>query len=151
MPITEDGRLSAKDFFNGKLKMKAIQDDFHRHMVKSGFDLERGAPSEKKHENVSPVQNQSAESELERLNAEIVLKEKRKAELEQQNRAVESVVSVKKEALTAKTQEQRLPTVEYEKAGLFKKDKVTVRSMNLKICMLMRRSRENGGATVAAT
>ncbi len=41
VPITEDGRLSAKDFFNGKLKMKAIQDDFHRHMVKSGFDLER--------------------------------------------------------------------------------------------------------------
>jgi hypothetical protein len=32
--ITEDDRLSAKDFFNGKTKMKAIQDDFHRHMVK---------------------------------------------------------------------------------------------------------------------
>ncbi|EKE45905.1 MobB3, partial [Bacillus velezensis M27] len=109
VPITEDGRLSAKDFFNGKLKMKAIQDDFHRHMVKSGFDLERGEPSEKKHENVHQY----------KIN-------QRKAELEQQNRAVESVVSVKKEALTAKTQEQRIPTVEYEKAGLFKKDKVTV-------------------------
>ncbi len=126
VPITEDGRLSAKDFFNGKLKMKAIQDDFHRHMVKSGFDLERGEPSEKKHENVHQYKINQRKAELERLNAEIALKEKRKAELEQQNRAVESVVSVKKEALTAKTQEQRIPTIEYEKAGLFKKDKVTV-------------------------
>ncbi len=75
VPITEDGRLSAKDFFNGKLKMKAIQDDFHRHMVKSGFDLERGEPSEKKHENVHQYKINQRKAELERLNAEIALKE----------------------------------------------------------------------------
>nr|WP_248887981.1 plasmid recombination protein [Bacillus sp. ZHX3] len=27
--------------------MKAIQDDFHRHMVENGFDLVRGEPSER--------------------------------------------------------------------------------------------------------
>ncbi|WP_286086410.1 plasmid recombination protein [Bacillus subtilis] len=42
VPISEDGRLSAKDLINGKLKMKEIQDDVHRHRVENGFDLVRG-------------------------------------------------------------------------------------------------------------
>nr|AAC60409.1 gamma-glutamyltranspeptidase [Bacillus subtilis] len=125
VPITEDGRLSAKDFFNGKLKMKAIQDDFHRHMVENGFDLVRGEPSEKKHENVHQYKINQREPELERLNAEIALKEKQREELEKQNKAVQAVIEVKKESLTAKAEELKMPTIEHEKAWL-KKDKVIV-------------------------
>ncbi|PSA88743.1 plasmid recombination protein [Bacillus atrophaeus] len=125
VPITEDGRLSAKDFFNGKLKMKAIQDDFHRHMVENGFDLVRGEPSEKKHENVHQYKINQRQAELERLNAEIALKEKQREELEKQNKAVQAVIEVKKESLTAKAGELKMPTIEHEKA-MFKKNKVIV-------------------------
>ncbi|MCY8114676.1 plasmid recombination protein, partial [Bacillus spizizenii] len=125
VPITEDGRLSAKDFFNGKLKMKAIQDDFHRHMVENGFDLVRGEPSEKKHENVHQYKINQRQAELERLNAEIALKEKQREELEKQNKAVQAVIEVKKESLTVKAEELKMPTIEHEKAWL-KKDKVIV-------------------------
>jgi predicted nuclease with TOPRIM domain len=49
VPITEDGRLSAKDFFGKKQQLVQLQDKFHEHMLKSGFDLERGVSSSRKH------------------------------------------------------------------------------------------------------
>lgn len=49
VPITEDGRLSAKDFFGKKQQLVKLQDKFHDHMVKEGFDLERGISSSRKH------------------------------------------------------------------------------------------------------
>jgi len=49
VPITEDGRLSAKDFFGKKQQLAKLQDKFHDHMVKEGFDLERGVSTSRKH------------------------------------------------------------------------------------------------------
>ena len=49
VPITEDGRLSAKDFFGKKQQLVKLQDKFHDHMVREGFDLERGVSSDRKH------------------------------------------------------------------------------------------------------
>lgn len=49
VPITEDGRLSAKDFFGKKQQLVKLQDKFHDHLVKEGFDLERGVSSSRKH------------------------------------------------------------------------------------------------------
>lgn len=49
VPITEDGRLSAKDFFGKKQQLVKLQDRFHEHMVREGFDLERGVTSDRKH------------------------------------------------------------------------------------------------------
>lgn len=49
VPITEDGRLSAKDFFGKKQQLVKLQDKFHDHMVGEGFDLERGVSSDRKH------------------------------------------------------------------------------------------------------
>lgn len=125
VPITEDGRLAAKDFFHGKAKMKAIQDDFHTYMTKNGFDLERGEASEKKHENIHDYKLNQKKAELERLDTEIKLKEKRNAELVEQNKAIESVVSAKKESILATPNQFKVPTVTAEKAFL-KKDKVVV-------------------------
>lgn len=99
------------------MKMKAIQDDFHRHMVENGFDLVRGEPSEKKHENVHQYKINQRKAELERLNAEIALKEKQREELEKQNKAVQAVIEVKKESLTVKAEELKMPTIEHEKRG----------------------------------
>jgi len=49
VPITEDGRLSAKDFFGKKLQLVQLQDKFHKHMEEAGFDLDRGVSSSRKH------------------------------------------------------------------------------------------------------
>lgn len=49
VPITEDGRLSAKDFFGKKQQLVKLQDKFHEHMKREGFDLERGVSSDRKH------------------------------------------------------------------------------------------------------
>lgn len=45
-PITKDGRLCAKDWLNGKKKLKELQDSFHGYITSKGFDLERGISSE---------------------------------------------------------------------------------------------------------
>ncbi|MFX2403037.1 plasmid recombination protein, partial [Acinetobacter baumannii] len=49
VPITEDGRISAKDFFGKKQQLAKLQDKFHDHMVREGFDLERGVSTDRKH------------------------------------------------------------------------------------------------------
>ena len=42
VPLTEDGRLSAKDIVGNKKKLTWWQDEFWKHMVKKYHDLERG-------------------------------------------------------------------------------------------------------------
>lgn len=42
VPLTEDGRLSAKDIVGNKRKLTKWQDDFWEHMVRKFPDLERG-------------------------------------------------------------------------------------------------------------
>lgn len=41
VPVTEDGRLSAKDLFGPK-DLRNLQDDFNRHCRENGYDLKRG-------------------------------------------------------------------------------------------------------------
>ncbi|WJE14013.1 MobV family relaxase (plasmid) [Halobacillus sp. ACCC02827] len=71
VPITEDGRLSAKDYFHGKTKIRAIQDDFHKHMTTHGFEIDRGDPSEKKHKDVHQFKLDERKKELEQLSVQI--------------------------------------------------------------------------------
>ncbi len=42
VPLTEDGRLSAKEIMGNKKKLTWWQDEFWKHMVKKFPDLERG-------------------------------------------------------------------------------------------------------------
>lgn len=42
VPLTEDGRLSAKDIVGNKKKLTWWQDEFWKHMVKKYPELERG-------------------------------------------------------------------------------------------------------------
>jgi hypothetical protein len=46
VPITKDNRLSAKSFFDGKVALRKLQDDYALKMAKYG--LERGVPNEKR-------------------------------------------------------------------------------------------------------
>ena len=70
VPITDDGRLSAKEFFGGKKLLKELQDEFHKHVKERGFDLERGVSSDKKHIETARFKALTAKEELEQLQTE---------------------------------------------------------------------------------
>ena len=42
VPITDDGRLSAKEVVGNKKALTAFQDRFNEHVKQRGYDLERG-------------------------------------------------------------------------------------------------------------
>lgn len=54
IPITEDGRLSAKDIYT-KNELKGLQDAFAKRLQASGFDIDRGEPGDSK--NAEKVKN----------------------------------------------------------------------------------------------
>ncbi|MBU8590353.1 plasmid recombination protein [Priestia megaterium] len=86
VPITEDRRLAAKEYFHGKTKIRRIQDDFHNYMNKRGYDIERGEPSELQHKSVHEFKKQEREKELKHLQQLVAQKEK---ELQQMDNLVE--------------------------------------------------------------
>jgi len=45
IPITSDGRLSAKEWLDGKIKLTELQDRFFSYVTSKGFDLDRGVSS----------------------------------------------------------------------------------------------------------
>lgn len=47
VPVTEDGRLSARDLFSPK-QLRELQDDFNKYINKHGYNLERGKLNSKK-------------------------------------------------------------------------------------------------------
>lgn len=67
VPITEDGRLSAKDFFGKKQQLVRLQDNFHKHMMEAGFDLERGVSSDRKHLDSARFKAETLKKEIEGL------------------------------------------------------------------------------------
>jgi hypothetical protein len=86
VPITDDRRLAAKEYFHGKTKIRRIQDDFHNYMNKRGYDIERGEPSELQHKSVHEFKKQEREKELKYLQELVAHKEK---ELQQMDNLVE--------------------------------------------------------------
>lgn len=45
-PLTKDGRLSAKNWLDGKKKLTEMQNRFYKHIKSKGFELERGISSD---------------------------------------------------------------------------------------------------------
>jgi hypothetical protein len=86
VPITDDRRLAAKEYFHGKTKIRRIQDDFHNYMNKRGYDIERGEPSELQHKSIHEFKKQEREKELKHLQQLVAHKEK---ELQQMDNLVE--------------------------------------------------------------
>jgi len=49
VPVTEDGRLSAKEVVGNRMQLVKLQDDFNAHVKALGYNLERGVSSSRKH------------------------------------------------------------------------------------------------------
>lgn len=98
IPITEDERLSAKDIFN-RVELQNLQTEFPEHMKKSGFEVERGKASDRKH--LSPQEykeKMDLEKEVQQLQQQ---KKKEIAEIttfKEPKKVLEKVESSKKEA-----------------------------------------------------
>lgn len=60
VPVTDDGRLSAKDVFGNRLQFVKLQDAFNAHVKAHGFDLERGLSSNRKHLDVGRYKAKTA-------------------------------------------------------------------------------------------
>lgn len=64
VPVTEDGRLSAKDLFSPK-SLRVLQDDYNRFVREHGYDLERGQiDSKTKHLEVEEYKVETRYKEL---------------------------------------------------------------------------------------
>lgn len=64
VPVTEDGRLSARDLFSPK-QLRDLQDDFNKYINDKGYDLERGKlDSKKKHLSVEEYKLETKFEEL---------------------------------------------------------------------------------------
>lgn len=62
VPLTDDGRLSAKDVIGGKGKMSFRQDKFNKYMNSKGYELKRGESafvSKRKHIETSEYKNKT--------------------------------------------------------------------------------------------
>lgn len=68
VPVTSDGRLSARDLFSPG-NLRKLQDDFNRHCKENGYDLERGKLHSKK-EHLS-VEEYKIETKFEQLKDKI--------------------------------------------------------------------------------
>lgn len=60
VPVTDDGRLSAKDVFGNRLQFVKLQDNFNAHVKAHGFELERGLSSNRKHLDVGRYKAETA-------------------------------------------------------------------------------------------
>ena len=78
VPITSDGRLSAKYWLDGKRKLTELQNEFHEYITHKGFDLERGTSSNEtkaKNIKIQDLKKRSLE-EINKINKELEKKQK---------------------------------------------------------------------------
>lgn len=126
VPVTSDGRLSARDLFGPKDLVK-LQDDYHKHCVEGGYKLERGKMNTKKRGlSVQEFKLETKSKELQEKEIEINNKLK---ELEAQKDIAKSDLNVLRNDL------RHLHDIKVEfnyidslkgKYGLLNKNKITV-------------------------
>ncbi|TDK54766.1 plasmid recombination protein [Bacillus salipaludis] len=82
VPITPDGKLAAKAFFGKRSELQQLQDQFHEHIVKAGFSLERGISSDKKHVEPKRFKAMSVREEIQSLEGQLQEKQEQKQQID---------------------------------------------------------------------
>lgn len=72
VPVTEDGRLSAKNVFT-RSELRKLQTEYHKHMNDKGFELERGLNSDgkRKHLDTQEFKLETRKKEIEKSEIEL--------------------------------------------------------------------------------
>ena len=123
VPITKDGRLSAKDYLDGKERLRNLQDDFHKYISSKGFELERGISSDETHAKNIKIKDlkKKALKELEDIKKDIeILDIERNKRIEEANK-INDVVSKNNMSIWEINQ------IKYEEIedGIFKRKKTS--------------------------
>lgn len=106
VPITNEGKLSAKEFFGQRSELQSLQTDFHNHVKELGFDLERGEKgSDRKHIETQKFKKQTLEQDIEALEGDLKEKKQHLDTLETNIKGSESVQD-KLETITADNKEK---------------------------------------------
>src|SRR5699024_3613239 len=111
VPITQEGKLSAKQFFGNKSELQSLQTDFHRHVTDYGFELKRGEKgSDREHMDMQRFKAQTLKEEIEAL-------ESQKKDVQGFNHDLDTLDSEKKEkaSVTSKIGFKGKETVELPK------------------------------------
>ncbi len=93
VPITSEGKLAAKQFFGKKTELQQLQDKFHEHVTKKGFDLERGVSSDRKHIEANRFKALTVKEEVNSLENELKEKLDDKQSLEKSVKEIEGHLS----------------------------------------------------------
>lgn len=115
VPITEDGRLSAKDFFGKKQQLHRLQDDFHAHMKEQGFDLERGLSSDRKHLEPAQYKLKTTQEQIKSLENELAEKKDMRNQLGESIKQTSSLLSTLKKSAD---QSKEVDEIKYKETGL---------------------------------
>ncbi|SFD03957.1 Plasmid recombination enzyme [Bacillus sp. OV322] len=124
VPITEDGRLSAKDFFGKKQQLVKLQDTFHQHMLEAGFDLERGVSSDRVHIETQRLKAMTVKETVQELEAELKEKHLQQRVLEESIRKTEDRLSNLTESLSGVKKVDEI--IVKEKGGLIRSRTVEI-------------------------
>lgn len=81
-PVTADGRLSQKDWFGTPAKLRALHDDFRKHMIDAGYDIELERKQPGKHSRRLAEAEYKRQAELDRREAALEARSEALAEAE---------------------------------------------------------------------
>jgi len=123
VPITEEKKLSAKQIFNRK-ELVSLQDDFHAHMVETGFDLERGVSSDKKHIETTRLKALTAKEEVQVLEETLLEKELERQQIEKSMKQMKNRLNALKGAVKVGKQVEEMSVK--EKGGLIRSKTVEI-------------------------
>jgi hypothetical protein len=123
VPVTEEKKLSAKQIFNRK-ELVSLQDDFHAHMVETGFDLERGVSSDKKHIETARFKALTAKEEVQVLKDTLLEKELEKQQIEKSMQQMKKSLNALKGAVKVGKQVEEMPVK--AKGGLIRSKTVEI-------------------------
>jgi FtsZ-binding cell division protein ZapB len=148
VPITEDGKFAAKEFFGKRSELQQLQDTFHEHVTKAGFSLERGISSDRKHVEPKRFKALSVREEIQSLEDELKGKQEQKQQVESSIKDINGRLSdlegdlkdVSDHALVIDQIETKKPVMGRESLLIKQEDFVSLQNMAKKVPMLVRES-----------
>lgn len=126
VPITDDGKLAAKQFFGKKTELQQLQTKFHEHVTGKGFNLERGISSDRKHIETQRLKALTAKEQVQALENELKQKQEEKQALNKSIKDTTTRLSEFKKSL------DKVPNFEdlqiKTKGGLFRSETIEMPS-----------------------
>lgn len=150
VPITKDGKFAAKEFFGKKTELMQLQDQFHEHIVKSGFSLERGMSSDKKHVEPKRWKAQSVKEKILSLENELQEKLQEKSQVETSIETIKGRLNAlegdlkdfKEQSLAIDQIETKTPVMNRDSVLVKQEDFISLRDMAKKVPLLERQANE---------